>query len=79
MEDSAEVLSQHLQDIHDRIESIDSRLGDQFESVDGVTYTLRLIHGLLATMQWKSSGVASITTAAWIAAVAVVAHVVHHW
>lgn len=79
MEDSAEVLSQHLQDIHGRIESIDSRLGDQFESVDGVTFTLRLIHGLLVTMQWKRTDIASISTAAWIIVVAVVTHVVHHW
>lgn len=80
MEESTEILSQYLPDIHQRLEAIDTKLGDQFESVDGLTPTLRLIHGLVATMQYQWDGkISAISTPAWIGAIAIVVHVVHHW
>lgn len=80
MEENADVLSQYVPDIHRQLEAIDSRLADQFENVDGITFTLRLIHGLVATMQQQwNSAIASLNIAAWICAIAMVAHVVRHW
>lgn len=83
MDESAEILSQYLPEIQRRLEAIDAKLSGQFENADGLTYTLRLTHGLLATIQQKwdasVSSISSVNAAAWISAIAIVAYVAHHW
>jgi hypothetical protein len=79
MDESAEIVSQYAFEIQRSLEAIDNKLADQFGGADGLTYTAKLIHGLVATMQRQVTTISSVNLAAWICAIATVAHVVHHW
>jgi len=72
-----------LSEIQKTIDSIDAALSDQFQTVDGFTYSSNqswtALVNIRETLKKIDSNVASTQLAAWIAAIALIAYVVHRW
>jgi hypothetical protein len=80
MDDHAETL---LMSIDKTLDSIDASLQDQFSSVDGVNYAAKQAWMRIVEIRDTTATIRFVTSLTFLlalaTAIAVVAHIIHHW